>query len=156
MQVGLADLGIAFIRANVGDRYVHQLLKKNNWHLGGESSGHILNLELATTGDGIISALMVLIVMINQEKSLKELAEEIPLYPQVLINITINDAKNIAKNPEVIAHALKVDKILGNTGRTLIRASGTQPMLRVMVEAEDGSLAQHYAEEIVKTINNLQ
>ncbi|MBL4659667.1 MAG: phosphoglucosamine mutase [Alcanivoracaceae bacterium] len=151
MQVGLDDLGIAFKRANVGDRYVHQLLKKNNWHLGGESSGHILNLELATTGDGIVSALMILEVIKNENKRLKELAAEIPLYPQVLINITINDAKSIAKNTDLIEKAKEIDKKLTGKGRTLIRASGTQPMLRVMVEAQDPDLADKYANQL-KTI----
>jgi len=155
MQVGLAELGVEFIRANVGDRYVHQLLKKNNWHLGGESSGHILNLDLATTGDGIVSALMVLIVMLNQEKSLKDLAAEIPLYPQELINITINDAKLLARHPDVVSHALEIDQMLGTTGRTLIRASGTQPMLRVMVEAQDEKLAIQFANDLANTIKKL-
>lgn len=152
MHSGLSDLGIDFVRANVGDRYVHQLLKKNQWHLGGESSGHILNLDLATTGDGIISALLVLVAIINQEKSLKELAAEIPLYPQVLINITIEDAKQIAKHEDLILRAQDIDKKLGKTGRTLIRASGTQPMLRVMVEAQDKGLAEKYAEELVQIV----
>jgi phosphoglucosamine mutase len=156
MHAGLSELGIDFIRANVGDRYVHQLLKKNQWQLGGESSGHILNLDLATTGDGIISALLVLVAIINEEKSLKELAAEIPLYPQVLINITINDAKQIAQHADLILHAQAIDKKLGKTGRTLIRASGTQPMLRVMVEAQDNDLAEKYAQELAQIVKSLK
>lgn len=156
MQVELEQLDIPFLRANVGDRYVHQLLKKNNWSLGGESSGHILNLDLATTGDGIVSALMVLMVMINEGKSLKELASQIPLYPQVLINITIENAKQIAKHPDLIKHAQEIDMKLGNSGRTLIRASGTQSMLRVMVEAQDKNLAETYAKELTHTVNSLK
>ncbi len=155
MQVGLESLGIEFKRADVGDRYVHQLLKKHDWHLGGESSGHILNLDLATTGDGIVSALMVLVVMKNEGKSLKDLAEELPLYPQVLINITIENAKSLARHPELVNHALEIDKKLANKGRTLIRASGTQPMLRVMVEAQDEKLAMNYAKELENTVKNL-
>lgn len=155
MEVELAALGIDFIRANVGDRYVHQLLKRNNWHLGGESSGHILNLELATTGDGIVSALMVLTVMINEEAKLKDLAKQIPLYPQVLINITIDNANQIVKHADIINHAKSVDNKLGNKGRVLIRASGTQPMIRVMVEAQDKDIADKYANDLVKTIKNL-
>lgn len=155
MQVKLQELDIPFLRANVGDRYVHQLLKKNNWSLGGESSGHILNLELATTGDGIVSALMVLVVMINESKSLKQLAAEIPLYPQVLINITRENAKQISLHSDLIKHAQIIDKKLGNTGRTLIRASGTQPMLRVMVEAQDRLLAESYAQELTNIAKNL-
>ena len=155
MEVGLNDLGIVFKRANVGDRYVHQMLKQHNWHLGGESSGHILNLELSTTGDGIISALMVLAVIVNENKNLQELAAEIPLFPQTLINITIDDAKSIAQNPELIKHALEIDAKLGSKGRTLIRASGTQPMLRVMVEAQDKLLAEKYANELKNTVENI-
>ncbi|HHL31014.1 MAG TPA: phosphoglucosamine mutase, partial [Oceanospirillales bacterium] len=123
MAVGLNELGIPFKRANVGDRYVHQLLKRNGWHLGGESSGHILNLDLATTGDGIISALMVLMVMKNESKKLRELASEIPLYPQKLININIEDAKAVAKHADVVKQAKIIDGKLGDKGRTLIRAS---------------------------------
>jgi phosphoglucosamine mutase len=156
MHSGLSDLGIDFVRANVGDRYVHQLLKKNQWHLGGESSGHILNLELATTGDGIISALLVLVAIINQDKSLKELAAEIPLYPQVMINITIEDAKQVAKHADLLSHAKVIDEKLGTTGRTLIRASGTQPMLRVMVETQDKDLAEKYAQELAQTVKNIK
>jgi phosphoglucosamine mutase len=156
MQVQLEKLGIDFKRANVGDRYVHQLLKKNRWSLGGESSGHILNLDLATTGDGIMSALMVLNVMMNEGKTLKELASEIPLYPQVLINISIENAKEVACHPDLIKHALEVDEKLGNKGRTLIRASGTQPMLRVMVEAQDKQVAKHYAQELANTAKTLK
>ncbi len=155
MQVELESLGIEFLRANVGDRYVHQLLKKNNWSLGGESSGHILNLNLATTGDGIVSALMVLVVMMAEDKSLKELASEIPLYPQVLINTKIEDAKIIASHPGLLKHAQEIEEKLGNTGRILIRASGTQPMLRVMVEAQDKDLAERYARELTNTVKSI-
>ena len=155
MQVGLTDLGIPFLRADVGDRYVHQLLKKNGWHLGGESSGHILNLDLGTTGDGIVSALMVLIVMKNENKSLKELSAEIPLYPQTLINITIDNAKSLAQHIDVTTQAKEIDEKLGDKGRTLIRASGTQPMLRVMVEAQDQGLAEKYAKQLVDTVKNI-
>ncbi len=155
MQVELEKLGIDFKRANVGDRYVHQMLKQHNWHLGGESSGHILNLDLATTGDGIISALMVLTVMVAEDKKLKDLAAEIPLYPQELVNITIENAKQVAQNPALLAHAKKVDAQLAHQGRTLIRASGTQPMLRVMVEAQDQNLASKYANELKQTVENL-
>jgi phosphoglucosamine mutase len=155
MQVQLEQLGIPFQRADVGDRYVHQLLKQNQWHLGGESSGHILNLEHATTGDGIISALMVLAVMIESGKNLKELSAEIPLFPQVMINVTVDGAKEIAKDPKLLNHLEQIDKKLSGIGRTLIRASGTQPMLRVMVEAQDSRLADKYVNELVSTVKQI-
>lgn len=148
METGLKSLGIPFKRAKVGDRHVHQMLHKNNWILGGESSGHILNLTMATTGDGIISALMVLNVMIATGKSLKELAEQMQLYPQVMINVAHNDPKQLSKNNQLLEAAEQVTKTLGDAGRVLIRPSGTEPKLRVMVEAIDQQQAQHHAESL--------
>lgn len=155
MEAGLKQLGIPFVRANVGDRYVHQELTKRDWILGGESSGHILNLNLAGTGDGIISALMVLEVIMETGKSLKELAAEMLLYPQVMINIQHEQPKQLAKNQTLIVAAKKVDDELGDEGRVLIRPSGTEPKLRVMVEAKDASVAKLQANalaELAKTL----
>ena len=155
MEAGLKQLGIPFVRADVGDRYVHQELTQRQWILGGESSGHILNLNLAGTGDGIISALMVLEVIMETGKSLKDLAAEMPLYPQVMINVPAEHPKKLAKNPDLMAAAKKVDEKLGDEGRVLIRPSGTEPKLRVMVEAKDGDLAKQYAEQLVKQVKSL-
>ena len=155
MEAGLKQLGIPFVRADVGDRYVHQELTQRQWILGGESSGHILNLNLAGTGDGIISALMVLEVIMKTGKSLKDLAAEMPLYPQVMINVPAEHPKKLAKNPDLMAAAKKVDEKLGDEGRVLIRPSGTEPKLRVMVEAKDGDLAKQYAEQLAKQVKSL-
>jgi len=155
MEAGLKQLGIPFVRADVGDRYVHQELTQRQWILGGESSGHILNLNLAGTGDGIISALMVLEVIMETGKSLKDLAAEMPLYPQVMINVPAEHPKKLAKNPDLMAAAKTVDESLGDDGRVLIRPSGTEPKLRVMVEAKDGDLAKQYAEQLVKQVKSL-
>jgi len=155
MEAGLKHLGIPFVRADVGDRYVHQELTQRQWILGGESSGHILNLNLAGTGDGIISALMVLEVIMETGKSLKDLAAEMPLYPQVMINVPAEHPKKLAKNPEILAAAKAVDETLGDDGRVLIRPSGTEPKLRVMVEAKDFELAKQYAEQLVKLVKSL-
>mgnify|MGYP000070645946 CR=1 FL=1 len=155
MEAGLKQLGIPFVRADVGDRYVHQELTQRQWILGGESSGHILNLNLAGTGDGIISALMVLEVIMETGKSLKDLAAEMPLYPQVMINVPAEHPKKLAKNPDLMAAAKKVDEKLGDEGRVLIRPSGTEPKLRVMVEAKDGDLAKQYAEQLAKQVKSL-
>lgn len=155
MEAGLKQLGIPFVRADVGDRYVHQELTQRQWILGGESSGHILNLNLAGTGDGIISALMVLEVIMETGKSLKDLAAEMPLYPQVMINVPAEHPKKLAKNPDLMAAAKTVDETLGDDGRVLIRPSGTEPKLRVMVEAKDGDLAKQYAEQLVKQVKSL-
>ncbi len=148
MESGLNQLGIDFIRADVGDRYVHQELSKKNWILGGESSGHILNLSLAGTGDGIISALMVLEVLMETGKTLKDLAAEMQLYPQVMINVKTEQPKQLAQHKELLAQAQKIDENLGLDGRVLIRPSGTEPKLRVMVEARNATLAQSHAQEL--------
>lgn len=155
MEKALADLGIPFERAQVGDRYVHQKLHKNNWILGGESSGHILNLDLATTGDGIISALMVLNVMMESGQSLKELADEMPVFPQVMINIQHPEPKKLAADDALNQAADEVDKSLGDQGRVLIRPSGTEPKLRIMVEAVEQDVAQHHAENLSKIARDL-
>lgn len=155
MEKALADLGIPFERVQVGDRYVHQKLHKNNWILGGESSGHILNLDLATTGDGIISALMVLNVMMESGQSLKELADEMPVFPQVMINIQHPEPKKLAADDGLNQAADEVDKSLGDQGRVLIRPSGTEPKLRIMVEAVEQDVAQQHAENLSKIARDL-
>lgn len=155
MEMALKELGIPFERAQVGDRYVHQKLNKNNWILGGESSGHILNLNLASTGDGIISALMVLTVMMERGQSLKELADDMPLYPQVMINVNHPEPKKLGANTQLCAAADKVDQDLGDQGRVLIRPSGTEPKLRIMVEAVEQSVAQHHAEHLSNLASEL-
>ena len=127
---------------------MHQELSKKNWILGGESSGHILNLSLAGTGDGIISALMVLEVLMETGKTLKDLAAEMQLYPQVMINVQTEQPKQLAQHKELLAQAQKIDENLGLDGRVLIRPSGTEPKLRVMVEAKNATLAQSHAQEI--------
>ena len=116
--------------------------------LGGESSGHILNLNLATTGDGIISALMVLNVMMETGRSLKSLADEMPVYPQVMINVNHPKPKALGAEPELCRAAEAVDQHLGDQGRVLIRPSGTEPKLRIMVEAVEQDLAKRHAEEL--------
>ncbi len=155
MESGLKKLGVPFVRANVGDRYVHQELSKRGWILGGESSGHILNLNLAGTGDGIISALMVLEVIMETGKSLKELAAEMLLYPQVMINVLHENPKKLAENSSLIKAAKAVDELLGDDGRVLIRPSGTEPKLRVMVEAKDAAVAELHAKALAELTESL-
>ncbi|MCX7553968.1 phosphoglucosamine mutase [Marinicella sp. S1101] len=155
MEAGLKQLGIAFERADVGDRYVHQKLTKRKWILGGESSGHILNLDLAGTGDGIISALMVLEVIMESGKSLKDLAAEMELFPQVMINVMNENPKQLSRNIKLIEAANLVDESMGDDGRVLIRASGTEPKLRVMVEAKDADAAKRQAQNLAKLAETL-
>ena len=144
--------GIQFERAKVGDRYVLEKLKENNWQLGGEGSGHLICLDKHTTGDGIVAALQVLSAMKQNQKTLAQLLEKVTLFPQTLINVKYKqgyDWKTDAKMQEAITQA---EKNLNGSGRVLIRPSGTEPLLRVMVEAQDAHQAQDQAKKIAQTI----
>ena len=144
--------GIQFERAKVGDRYVLEKLKENNWQLGGEGSGHLICLDKHTTGDGIVAALQVLSAMKQNQKTLAQLLEKVTLFPQTLINVKYKqgyDWKTDAKMQEAISQA---EKNLNGSGRVLIRPSGTEPLLRVMVEAQDAHQAQDQAKKIAQTI----
>lgn len=152
VEQALLKEGIAFERAKVGDRYVLEQLKAKDWHLGGEGSGHIISLDRHTTGDGIVAALQVLAAIRGSKKSLPELLEKVSLFPQVLINVRFKAGYEWQKD-EAIAQATKqAEAELSGTGRVLIRASGTEPLLRVMVEAQDAAKAKACAEKIAKTI----
>jgi len=144
--------GIQFERAKVGDRYVLEKLKENNWQLGGEGSGHLICLDKHTTGDGIVAALQVLSAMRQHQKTLAQLLDKVTLFPQTLINVKYKqgyDWKSDAKIQEAIT---QVEKNLNGSGRVLIRPSGTEPLLRVMVEAQDAHQAQDQAKKIAQTI----
>jgi len=144
--------GIQFERAKVGDRYVLEKLKENNWQLGGEGSGHLICLDKHTTGDGIVAALQVLSAMKQSQQSLAELLEKVTLFPQTLTNVRYQqdyDWKSDAKLKEAVEHA---EKELKGTGRVLIRASGTEPLLRVMVEAQNSQQSKDLAQKIAAVI----
>jgi len=155
LEKSFADLGIAFQRTNVGDRYVLEALRKNNWMLGGESSGHIVNLGLTTTGDGIISALQILSIMYNTGQSLGKLKSEMLKLPQILLNVKIAQPVNLAKELQVLDVVRMVEQRLGQRGRVLLRASGTEPLIRVMVEGEDECLVRQMAEEIAEAVRGI-
>lgn len=150
MENALNEQGYEFVRAKVGDRYVVEELIKNNWSVGGEASGHLLCLDKHTTGDGIISALQVLagIVSLGQDP-LKVIDWQD--YPQVMINVKLK-AKDFDWHPLAKPLIQEVEELLGSKGRVIVRASGTEPLVRVMVEAEEEILAQSYAEKIAKVI----
>lgn len=152
LEIALKQLAIPFVRANVGDRYVLELLKEKGWKLGGENSGHIIVLDKNTTGDGIIASLEVLAAMASHKLSLNELAKAVPLFPQVLLNIRFEGGANPLESEEVKTVATEVEKRLAGKGRILLRKSGTEPLIRVMVECEDAELAQRSAEEIVDAV----
>lgn len=152
LEISLKQLAIPFVRANVGDRYVLELLKEKGWKLGGENSGHIIVLDKNTTGDGIIASLEVLAAMASHKLSLNELAKAVPLFPQVLLNVRFEGGANPLESEEVKTVAAEVEKRLAGKGRILLRKSGTEPLIRVMVECEDAELAQRSAEEIVDAV----
>lgn len=146
------EKNIEFIRALVGDRYVMEALKTHDWLFGGEASGHIVCLDLTTTGDGTISALQVLAAMIKQKKSLHELTQIWQKFPQVLINIRCEKAKEVLQKKEVQQKIKQLENTLGQQGRCLIRASGTEPLIRLMLEGEDGSYIKKLAEDFAKEL----
>lgn len=151
LEVALKDRGIAFARAQVGDRYVVAKLLQEGWHLGGEGSGHILCLDQATTGDGVVSALQVLRAITDQGKTLAELKGVMTKFPQVMINVPANSAK-VMENNAVQSAVRDVDAVLGDKGRVLLRPSGTEPLIRVMVEGEDAPQVKRLAAQLAAVV----
>lgn len=154
MEHALKKLGINLLRANVGDRYVMEMLKKNKAIIGGESSGHIICLDKTTTGDATVAALQVLAEIQQTGKSLHELKSGMQKYPQVLLNVRINKKVNIDEVEEVTKAVKAVEKKMGEKGRVLLRSSGTEPLIRVMVEGENGSDVNKYANELAEVVKN--
>ena len=152
IEQAIRGLGLQFERANVGDRYVLELLKKHQWTLGGEGSGHLLCLDQHSTGDGTVAALQVLAAMRKQGKSLAELLNGVNVLPQVLLNVKVAPGYDWQADPKVVEAVNSITAKLGNAGRVLIRASGTEPVLRVMVEAKELEQAKSCAKTIVATI----
>ena len=148
VEQALVRRGVKFLRAKVGDRYVLEELARQRWLLGGEGSGHLLALDRHTTGDGLVSALQVLQACVRSERTLAELLADVPLFPQVLLNVRLAPSQDWKANP-VLAQAIRdVEAELGDHGRVLVRASGTEPLLRVMVEARDGAQASRCAQRL--------
>ena len=152
VELALKAQGVELVRAKVGDRYVLEELEKRGWVLGGEGSGHLLALDKHTTGDGIISALQVLQACLRSGQTLRELLAEVTLFPQVLINVRLKPDQQWQTNSQLAAATKSVEHELGSQGRVLIRASGTEPLVRVMVEARDASQAQSCAQRIADTL----
>ena len=154
LEIALKMLGVPFLRANVGDRYVLEKMVENDWTLGGENSGHIIIADKNTTGDGIVASLAVLAAMAQHKLSLNELASAVKLFPQVLINVRFAGGENPLESDAVKSVAADVDKRLEGKGRILLRKSGTEPLIRVMVECQDATLAQQCAEEIAEAVKS--
>jgi len=153
VELALKRKGIEFIRSKVGDRYVLEALLEKSWLLGGEGSGHLLALDKHTTGDGLISALQVLQACVATGQTMSQLLAEVTLFPQVLINVRIAKDQNWKDSPQLAAVTQAVETELGDSGRILIRASGTEPLVRVMVEAKDLAMAKRCAEKLAATLH---
>ncbi len=152
VEVALKAKGVEFVRAKVGDRYVLEELDKRGWLLGGEGSGHLLALDKHTTGDGLISALQVLQACVRSGKTIAQLLGDVALFPQTLINVKLKAGQDWKSSDKLAAMTKTVEAELGDTGRLLIRASGTEPLLRVMVEARDAVQARACAERVADTV----
>lgn len=155
LEKALQALGLDFLRSKVGDRYVMELLLKHDLKLGGESSGHIINLDLTSTGDGIISALQVLEVMVSSDKSLYELKSGMQKYPQKLKNIRLKSNIDMSEFPELAIAVREVEHELGDSGRVLLRPSGTEPLIRVMIEGEDEAQVDALVDSLASRVESV-
>ena len=154
VELALKARGVALVRAKVGDRYVLEELNARGWLLGGEGSGHLLALDKHTTGDGIVSALQILKAISRSGRSLPELLSEVTLFPQTLINVRLKSATDWKSRPGLDAEHKRVQAELGDRGRVLIRPSGTEPLVRVMVEASEAALAQGCAQRLADALRD--
>ena len=155
LEVALGTLGVPFLRSKVGDRHVMELLKQKGWSIGGESSGHVLNLAAASTGDGIVAGLQVLAAMLNADMNLNELSRGMTKYPQTLINVRFSEGTKPLENKSVKQAVIDAEKALGDKGRVLLRKSGTEPLVRVMVEANDAQDSSTWAEYIADAVRKV-
>jgi phosphoglucosamine mutase len=155
LELALADLGIPFARANVGDRYVMAELNERNWQLGGENSGHIVCCQHVTTGDAIIAALQVLMALKRANQSLVEARHVLRKCPQVLINVRFSGAVDPVAHPAVQDACARVTESMAGRGRVLLRKSGTEPLVRVMVEGDEAAQVQLYAEQLAKVVTEV-
>ena len=146
------EQGIGYAKTAVGDKYVYEYMAKNGCRIGGEQSGHIIFSKYASTGDGILTSLKMMEVMLAKKKPMSELAAPLKIYPQVLENVRVTDKKAAQNDPVVQEAVSKVAEALGDTGRILVRESGTEPVVRVMVEAPDHNTCQKYVDEVVNVI----
>jgi phosphoglucosamine mutase len=152
LEVALQAEGLRFVRARVGDRYVRELMEAEGWHLGGESSGHIICSDVTTTGDGIVSSLQVLNALVDSELSLREQLAAVPLFPQRMINVRAVDPSSAAGQAGVAEAVAAVEAELGDQGRVLLRPSGTEPVVRVMVEGRDADQVDRLCRALAETV----
>ena len=148
------ELGIGYAKTAVGDKYVYEYMTKNSCRIGGEQSGHIIFSKYASTGDGILTSLKMMEVMMAKKKKMSELAEPLKIYPQVLENIRVTDKKAAQQDSDVQAAVKAVEQELGESGRILVRESGTEPLVRVMVEASDEDICRRYVDSVINVIRS--
>ncbi|MDE2594996.1 MAG: phosphoglucosamine mutase, partial [Burkholderiales bacterium] len=152
VELALQKRGVEFVRAKVGDRYVLEELARRGWQLGGEGSGHLLALDQHTTGDGIVSALQVLQAVVRSKRSLADWLRGVELFPQRLINVRLSAGQDWKSNQTLASEQERVGRLLEGRGRILIRPSGTEPLLRVMVEAQEQALANECAQALADAV----
>ncbi|MBM4286487.1 MAG: phosphoglucosamine mutase, partial [Deltaproteobacteria bacterium] len=155
LEVALKSRGLKLLRTPVGDRYVVEAMLKGGYNLGGEQSGHLVFLDHTTTGDGIMTALRLLAVMLRREKTLAELASFMETFPQVLLNVRVKEKRDLRSVPAARQAISAMEKRLGPKGRLLVRYSGTEPVLRVMAEGEDGEKVATAAQELARTLERI-
>jgi phosphoglucosamine mutase len=148
LEKALEELGVGLLRTQVGDRYVVDAMREGGFNLGGEQSGHVVFLDHNTSGDGLITALQVLAIMQRKQRTLSELTTDFVRYPQVLVNVRVAERKPIESLPGFVRSVEKVESALGGRGRVLIRYSGTEPKVRIMVEGDDAKKIREYAEDL--------
>lgn len=152
LELAMQANNIPFARANVGDRYVNELMKQKGWRLGGESSGHVICSDVTSTGDGLIAALKVFFAVVAGNTSLKDLLAGMEMCPQVMINVRREKTVDLDNDPAICAAVKDVEAAMGSSGRVLLRASGTEPLIRVMVEGQDADQVQMYAEQLADKV----
>ena len=148
----IEENGLQSVKTTVGDRYVVEEMRNNNYSLGGEQSGHIILMNYATTGDGILTAVKLADILKTSGKTLEELANEVNIYPQKLVNIKVLDKKLAMEDQDILEECAKVEKELEGNGRILLRASGTENLIRVMVEASSDELTDKYCEQVAQIV----
>ena len=148
----LADNGIKYEQTTVGDRFVYECMQKNNYSLGGEESGHIILKKYATTGDGLLTAIMLAEEMCDTKTALSKLTDGLKVYPHTLMNVKVRDKQAVMQDTEVQKALAQVETLINGKGRALLRQSGTEPKIRVMIEAESAEKCKEYAQMIVNVI----
>ena len=154
LELALQTLGIPFARAKVGDRYVLEMMNEKGWRIGGENSGHIICLDQTTTGDGIVAALQVLTAVCSAEMPLAKLRSGMSKFPQILVNVRFAEGKDPLAAEAVQQEVAKVEQELGGRGRVLLRKSGTEPLIRVMVEGEHEQQVRDMAQRIAQQVES--